>query len=405
MGLKILMVNKFLYPRGGAETYFLKIGKYYEEQGHEVQYFGMYDEKNTVGNQLGAYTYNMDFHGSGLKRFVYPFKILYSLEAKKKITKIIKTFHPDIIHFNNINFQLTPAIIEAGAKEGVAMIQTVHDYQMLCPNHLMFDVHTQTPCELCLDGSKWNCAKKSCIHGSKIKSILGSIEARIYAKRKTYEKVHLYVCPSYFMQKKLLTQPLYQNKTVAIHNFIEKIKEYKEVQKEDYVLYFGRLSEEKGFEMFLNACRKLPQIQFVVAGTGPMQEMCNGIENVKYVGFKTGEDLDNLIRKALFSVYPSIWYENCPLSVLESESLGTPVLATKMGGIPELIEDGQTGVLLSEISEKELKEKMQQLYENKELLAEMSKNCLAKRSEMIELEKYCSRLMECYERAIWAAKQ
>lgn len=402
--MKILMVNKFLYPRGGAETYFLKIGKYYEKQGHEVQYFGMYDEKNTVGNRINAYTYNMDFHGSGMKKVIYPFKILYSFEAKKKITRVIEDFHPDIIHFNNINFQLTPSIIEAGAKANIPMIQTVHDYQMLCPNHLMFNVHNQLPCELCLDGSKWNCAKKSCIHGSKVKSILGSIEALIYAKKKTYEKVHLYVCPSYFMRNKLLTQTLYQNKTVAIHNFIEKIKDYKEVKKENYVLYFGRLSEEKGFEMFLNACKKLPHVQFIVAGIGPLQDLCKNIANVKYVGFKTGEELDELISKALFSVYPSIWYENCPLSVLESESLGTPVLATKMGGIPELIEDGQTGVLLSEITEKELVKKIQELYSDRDWLDEMSKKCLAKRSKMIELEKYCAKLMEYYERAINTAK-
>ena len=396
LSMRILMVNKFLYPKGGAETYFLKIGKYYEEHGHQIQYFGMYDEKNTVGNAAEAYTYNMDFHEKGIKRILYPFKIIYSFEAKKKMEQVIETFKPDIIHFNNINFQLTPSIIEAAYKRGIPMVQTVHDYQMLCPNHLFFDVHTQKTCEICLSKSKWNCSKKSCIHGSKMKSVIGSVEAILYGWRKTYEKIDLYICPSYFMKEKLLTNPIYRNKTVAIHNFIEEIKEFGPIEKEEYVLYFGRLSVEKGFEMFLNTCKQLPDIKFKIAGTGPMEQLCKDISNVEYVGFKTGKELDALISQAKFSVYPSIWYENCPLSVLESESLGTPVLATKMGGIPELIEDGETGELLEEISEKELRSKMEKLYYNQDLLEKMSAKCIEKRKKMIVLEEYCEKLMEYY---------
>lgn len=137
--MKILLVNKFLYPRGGAETYFLKIGNELEKRGHNVQYFGMYDEKNTVKNSLNLYTKNMDFHTSKLKRLLYPFKIIYSFEAKRKIKKIIKEFNPDIVHLNNINFQLTPSIIDMAYKMKVPIIQTVHDYQMICPNHLLLN--------------------------------------------------------------------------------------------------------------------------------------------------------------------------------------------------------------------------------------------------------------------------
>lgn len=394
--MKILMVNKFLYPKGGAETYFLKIGNYLEKHGHQVEYFGMYDEKNIASNSANAYTYPMDFHEKGLKRFLYPFKIIYSLEAKRKMEQVIETFNPDIIHFNNINFQLTPSIIDGAYKKGIPMIQTVHDYQMLCPNHMLFDLKTQKSCEVCLSKSKWNCMKKSCIHGSKVKSLIGSIEAIIYNWRKTYEKVDFYICPSFFMEKKLLSNPIYQNKTTTIHNFIEEITELEFLKKEDYILYFGRLSVEKGFEEFINACKKLPHIKFKIAGTGPLEELCNNIPNVEYVGFKVGGELKELIYKAKFSVYPSIWYENCPLSVLESESLGTPVLASKMGGIPELVENGVTGVLLEEVSEKELCDKIEMLYGNSTLLEEMSQNCLEKRKKMIVLEDYCKKLMRCY---------
>ena len=135
--MRILMVNKFLYPRGGAESYMLKLGQQLENSGHTVEYFGMYDEKNTVGNSAGLYTQNMDFHSGKLSRFLYPFKIIYSAEAYKKISRVIDCFKPDVVHMNNINFQLTPSIIYAVKKKNIPLVQTVHDYQMICPNHLL----------------------------------------------------------------------------------------------------------------------------------------------------------------------------------------------------------------------------------------------------------------------------
>ena len=161
--MKILMVNKFLYPRGGAETYMLRIGEELTRRGHQVEYFGMYDEKNTVGNAEGLTTVNMDFHASGAEKLLYPFRIIYSGaekllypfriiysgEARRKMRQVIDRFHPDIIHFNNINFQLTPSVILAGAERNIPMVQTVHDLQMLCPNHMMMEFGTWKLCEEC----------------------------------------------------------------------------------------------------------------------------------------------------------------------------------------------------------------------------------------------------------------
>ena len=189
------MVNKFLYPRGGCETYMLTLAEELKAKGHEVEFFGMYDEKNTIGNSAGMYTSNMDFHANKLERFFYPFKIIYSREAYKKISKVLDDFNPDIVHMNNINFQLTPSVIYAVKKRNIPLVQTVHDYQMVCPNHLLYSFDEVKPCERCIHGSKFNCIKYNCIHGSKIKSLIGAIEAKIYTMLKTYKKVDLYVCP------------------------------------------------------------------------------------------------------------------------------------------------------------------------------------------------------------------
>ena len=403
--MKILMVNKYLYFKGGAETYALKVAQYLQNEGHELQFFGMNSKKNMVSNNLGLYTQEMDFHNSKMERYLYPFKIIYSFEAKRKIKKIINDFKPDIIHLNNINFQLTPSIIEMAYKMEIPVVQTVHDYQMICPNHLLFNKNGI--CEKCLKGSKWNCAKYKCIHDSEVKSIIGSIEGILYTKiLKTYKKISKFICPSYFLESKLLeASEIYKDKTIAIHNYIE-LKKLEHYDKEDYVLFFGRLSEEKGLNIFLEACKELKDIKFKVAGTGPLQDLCKKVSpNVEYVGFKTGKELEQLIAKAKFSVYPSIWYENCPLSILESESLGTPVITANYGGMKELVENEKTGIFIDKINKMSLKNAILALYNDNKKIDEMSKNCLEKRDKMISMKQYCKKLVEIYNQVLEEVKK
>lgn len=397
--MKILIVNKFLYPKGGAETYTLKIGEELKKRGNEVQYFGMYDEKNVVGNELNLYTKNMDFHTNKIKRLIYPFKIIYSFEAKRKIKKLIKNFRPDIIHLNNINFQLTPSIIDEAYKMNIPIVQTVHDYQMICPNHFLYNIKNKEICERCIHGSKWNCTKYNCIHNSKIKSLLGSIEAILYTKiLRSYDKVQLYICPSKFLESKLLEIDRYKGKTLSLCNFIELNNLKIDDNKEDYILYFGRLAEEKGLLELIEAMKEIKNIKLKVAGTGPLEEKCKGIKNIEFVGFKTGNELKELIAKARFVVYPSIWYENCPLSVLEAESYGTPVVTGNYGGMKELVENGKTGILLEKINSDSIEKAIVNLYNNVEINKKMSLNCLIKSKEFMNINKYVDILLEHYNK-------
>lgn len=405
--MKILFVNKFLYPRGGAETYFLKIGEELTRRGHEVEYFGMYDEKNTVGNSLHLATTNMDFHAAGPEKLLYPFRIVYSREAKRKLKEVIAAFGPDIIHFNNINFQLTPSVICAGAECGVPMVQTVHDVQMLCPNHMMMEYHSKKLCEDCMGKkNKWPCVKKRCIHGSLPKSLIGAVEGTLYECSPVYDKIDRFICPSAFLEEKLLNVPRFRGKTVMLHNFLSKVSDADGAPKGDYVLYFGRLAEEKGIDRILEACKLLPDVPFVIAGGGPLEDLCKNctLPNVKYVGFKTGKELEELVAGALFTLHLSIWYENCPLALLESQSLGTPVLCNRIGGIPELVEEEKTGILNDTFTPEAYAEKIAALYADKALLAEMAQNCLRKRESMMTLERYCDKLLALYTEVTEAAR-
>lgn len=400
--MKILMVNKFLYPRGGSESYMLYLAEYFRRSGHEVEFFGMYDEKNTVGNSAELYTQNMDFHSKGLSRFLYPFKIIYSFEAKKKIMQVIDDFKPDIVHMNNINFQLTPSIIDGVKKKGIPLVQTVHDYQMICPNHLLYNFEKNTPCEQCVNGSLLNCVRNKCIHGSTVKSILGVIEAKFYAWMKTYQKVDLFVCPSYFLENKLLSaKSFYQGKTQTIHNFIDKEKfSGRNRQEKDYIVYVGRLSKEKGIENIAGAAKLLPEYTFMIAGNGPDEDALKDIPNVKLLGFVSGEALTELVGNAKVLLLPSVCYENCPLSILEAHAMGVPVVTMNSGGMAELVRDGVTGTLVRTPTPEGIAEKLYETLKDEAYYSVLRENSKNEKDNILSVETYADILLETYKKLV-----
>ncbi|MGN0162234.1 MAG: glycosyltransferase [Candidatus Ornithomonoglobus sp.] len=398
--MKILMVNKFLYPNGGSETYIFKLGDYLKSQGHEVEYFGMEHEGRCVGNRVNSYTSDMDFHeGSKLSKLTYPLKTIYSAEARKKIRLVLDDFKPDVVHLNNFNYQLTPSMIleivkwRKQCKHDCKIVFTAHDYQLVCPNHMLNNPDTNEICEKCLGGKFMNCVKGKCIHGSAAKSAIGAMEAYFWNLNGVYKHIDKMICCSEFMKTKLDTNPIFAKKTIAMHNFIDGVGQ-KETEKKDYVLYFGRFSIEKGIGTLIEVCRKLPDIQFIFAGTGPLEDTINDVPNIKNVGFQTGEALEKLIRESRFSIYPSEWYENCPFSVMESQMYGTPVLGADIGGIPELIEEGKTGELFESGNAEALKEKIEKLWNDKNKLNEYSANC--RNIKFDNIDDYYKKLMKIY---------
>lgn len=399
--MKVLMINKFLYPNGGSETYIFKLGEHLEKMGHEVQFFGMEHKGRCVGNRVNAYTSNMDFHdGSKLSKLTYPLKTIYNREAREMLRLVLDDFQPDVCHLNNFNYQLTPSMIleivkwrkETGRK--CKIVFTAHDYQLICPNHMLNNPNTHENCEKCLGGRFINCTKGRCIHSSMAKSVIGTIEAEFWRWKGTYKYIDAMICCSEFMKSKMDTNSLFATKTVAMHNFIDKLK-WKEILKKNYVLYFGRFSEEKGIDTLIKVCKKLPEVQFVFAGTGPLEDSIESVKNIKNVGFQKGAALEKLIREAWFSVYPSEWYENCPFSVMESQMYGTPVLGANIGGIPELIQVGKTGDLFESGNEKDLKEKIQKLWDDKELCRQYSENC--KNISFDTIDAYYEKIMKIYQ--------
>lgn len=415
--MKILMINKFLHPNGGSETYIFKLGQKLTELGHEVQYFGMDHPDRIVGNHAESYTASMDFHTGKLQKLLYPFRIIYSLEARRKLKIVLEDFQPDAIHLNNFNFQLTPSILyginayQRKSRKNVVLVYTPHDSQLVCPNHLLRIPSSGELCKRCIDGKAGYCTKYRCIHNSLVKSLLGTIEAYTYRIWKAYRFIDRVICPSYFVEDVLSHNPMLAGKTVVMHNFIDvggndknragqkegarKASQEKLELPDDYVLYFGRYSEEKGIDMLLEACGNLSHIPFVFAGGGPMEKEVDGVPNVKNMGFLSGQALEDAIRKARFVVFPSQCYENCPFSVMEALAYGTPVIGTGIGGTPELVKDGENGELFPEGDVKEMENRIGALWDNKERCRQYAENC--QKCVFDSLEEYCGKLIKIYK--------
>ena len=396
--MKILMVNKFLYPKGGSETYVLKLGDILEQKGHEVQYFGMRDDRNTVGNRVDALAAPMDFHKGIKANLLAPLRIIYNAEARKQIRRVLEDFQPDVVHLNNIQFHLTPSIIletnayrkRTGCK--VNVVYTAHDYQMICASHGLFDTQLNV-CEKCLDGNYTHCLRTKCVKNSYSKSLLGMIDAYVWRWLPAYNYVDTIICCSRFLKSKLDTQERLRSKTVAIHNFTDDKLRYI-ADKQGYVLEFGHLSKDKGTLTLLEVARRMPGTKFVFAGYGAAVEEIENQPNANYEGFKTGGELEILIRQAAVSVCPSEWYENCPFSVIESQMYGTPVIGSRMGGIPELIQEERTGEIFEAGNPDDLEKKLRSILENPERLQAYTQNCLQAQFETPE--SYYEKLMGVY---------
>jgi glycosyltransferase involved in cell wall biosynthesis len=304
-----------------------------------------------------------------------------------------------VCHLNNFNYQLTPSIIleirrwEKKSGRVCRIVYTAHDLQLVCPNHLCRNPVSGEICEKCLGGHFTNCTRGKCIHGSFAKSVIGTMEATVWNGVGVYRQIDTIICCSHFVKSKLDTNPVLAGKTVALHNFVEPVQQ-QDTRKKDYVLYFGRYSQEKGIETLLQAAKALPDIPFVFAGSGPLEGILEGVPNIKNVGFHSGTALEKLIREARFSVFPSECYENCPFSVMESQMYGTPVLGADIGGLPELIRPGETGELFKSGSVDQLKMKIERIWKDHHVIDAYVKGCQSQ--SFMDLKAYCTCLEQYY---------
>ena len=389
--MRILLANKFYYRRGGDCIYTMNLEKLLKAKGHEVAVYAMQYPDNEPSEWSCYWPSNM----TGLRAVVRPFGVP---QVVRGFSRLIDDFCPDVVHLNNIHTQLSPVIAEVAHSKGVRVVWTLHDSKLVCPCYT---------CSRKIDGKLTWCtecfSKKTavishrCLHGSLAGSVIGFLEARKWNRERLERCTDLFLPPSQFMMNTCVAGGFSPEKFSVLCNFIDvaKITPFENRAKGDYYVYVGRIDEAKGVPTLCKAASKLP-MKLVAIGGG---ELLPGLRqqyatcgNIDFTGQLQWNELMPIVRNARFLVLPSECSENNPLTVIESLSLGTPVLGARIGGIPELIEEGVTGLTFTSADADDLAAKIGQMWQLSFDYEAIARNAV----ERYSWEAYYTRLMAHY---------
>ena len=406
--MKILLVHNYFHMVGGAETHFFDIARLLKQKGHEVIFFSMKDKKNFQTEFVRYFVSNLSpWKELTLSKKIKSLcRIFYSFEAKKKIRRLIEEQKPDIVHIHNIWHEISFSIIYEIRKYNIPIIMTLHDYMMICPNRKM--LVDNKLCFECKGQRYYKIISKRCIVNSLPRSI--AIMLSIYFNNvilKTYRLVDLFISPSLFLIQKFKEGDLFKDRTIVHLPYCIDVKsDMSMINVQDKtIVYFGRLDIEKGVDVLIEAVKDL-NITLKIIGTGSLESYLKKkvieerITNVYFKGFIPHDKIKEEISKALFTVVPSIWYENYPFSIIESFALGKPVVASRIGGIPELVKEDYTGLTFEPGNSEDLRAKILYLVNNKSKIRELGIHAYEWVRRELNKEKYYIALIDIYKIAV-----
>jgi len=403
--LKILLVNKYFFMRGGAEAVFFDTAELLRARGHRVIDFSMRHPRNFSSFFSKYFVSEIDFRQSGSlsRKIKAGARLLYSRRAGRQIEKLVKKEKPRLAHLHNIYHHISPSIIPVLKKHGIPVVMTLHDYKLLCPVYTLFN--RGEICVRCLPGKYYWCLLKKCRNDSYGASLLNTFEMYLHHKiLDVYGSVDIFISPSRFLRN-TMEKCGFGNKVYYLPNFLKPedyLPDY--AGRENRIVYFGRLSPEKGLFTLLSALKGLP-LRCWIIGDGPSREKLKervekeSISNISFRETQSPEKLKKLISKSLFVVLPSEWYENSPRSVIEAFALGKPVVASRIGGIPELVKDYKTGLTFEPGNAEDLRAKLELLSRDHGLAEKMGRVARKFVEENLNPEKHYRELMKIYELA------
>lgn len=425
--MKILLVNKFHYRKGGAETYYLTVGSELERMGHEVAYFSMKHPDNLPCKWDKYFVTQREYNN--VKN---PFKaardgvaLIYSPEAKRNFQALCEEFRPDVVHLNNVHRQITLSILDAPylRENRVPVFYTAHDYVTVCPGYLMLDGDGRV-CDACLeDGRYRHCIVNRCVKGSRAKSALAAMEASFNRAHKSNQRIDRAIAPSRFMRSKLIEGGWPEGKVVFLQNFADDAILDRASnagadatdRENPYLLFFGRLSVEKGVDTLLRAfdavSPNLPQnMRLVVVGDGPdaaeFKALASSLDcasRIEFAGYQTGDALQSYVERASLAISSSRCRENMPYSIVEAFAAGTPVVGANIGGIPELVDEGNTGFICEPGDVQSMADAILRgasAFLEQPAYARLQHNCRSYVMDNCSREKFMSDLVNLYKESI-----
>lgn len=402
--MKVLLVNKFHYRKGGSETYYFTLADALKSKGHEVVFFAMQDpEKNLPCEQEKYFVSNSSVNGGIKSKLNMILHLTYSKEAYRNMKRLLHDEKPDLVILNLVHKQITLSILDA-IKEydpNLPVFWTMHDLIAVCPSYSMRDGRGNI-CEKCIQGNFQPCVDNRCIKGSRLMSMLSKYEAEYIRKKKWYDQIDLYICPSEFYRKKLTEGTFTKSPIITLRNPLPLNVTYEcSTANEGYILYFGRLSPEKGVKTLIEAAKKCG-CHLVILGTGPQEEdlkaCAKDCVNIEFKGFQTGEALTNYIKNSRCVVLPSEWYENGPYSAMEAMALGKPLIVSSNGGLPELVDDGVNGYVYRQGADALAACIEKMLHLSGDAYLEMAHSSLEKAKSMFDAHKYVAEIENWYQK-------
>lgn len=410
--MKILISNYRYFITSGPERYLFSLTELLEAKGHHVIPFSVKYSHN-VATQFSKYfvpppageseVLYRDMSLNLVRKVKLFMRVVYSFESRRRIQNLIRDEKPDLAYLLYTMNMLSPSIIDGCKQLGIPVIFRISDFHLVCPAYHFF--RKGQICEECERGL-YHALYYRCLQNSLSVTFARVVSMYIHKLIQIYDKVDAIVTPSQFMKMKMIKAGFNRNKIHHIPSFVDFTKYDPSHQHDNYILYFGRIAKEKGIEVLIRAFNRIRtnvKLRIVGNPTDSEIERLKDIlskeetDRIAYVGFRSGKALRELVQNSIFTVVPSLWYENTPLAIYESMAAGKPVIGSNIGSIPEQIQDGVNGLLFQAGSVDDLAEKIQNLLQNPQKRTEMGKRARKDIEEKYNPELHYGRLMNVFK--------
>ncbi len=404
---KVLMMNKFLYARAGAETYMLSVAHQWKNQGLEIGFFGM--DHPDLSLPGPAFTFEALNFGPAQGRLAKAKNLVKAASqttfrtVEKEFRHCLDSFQPDIIHAHNLYNQISPAL--PGMAKGIPTVMTVHDFKPVCPSYNLF--LNGEACTKCLPNRFYHAALNRCCHGKRLDSTLAALSAYKHSQSRTYDRCYdHYISPSQFMKNALVQGDFSEDRVEVVHNFAALPDQNS--APGNSLFYFGRLCREKGVDTLLKAYARMPDPRpdLVIAGEGPLAQQlkdfaaAQGLDRIQWLGFVDQATIQKHLTLCGCVVVPSVWHENCSMVIMESLAHQRPVIASDTGGNPELVQPHVNGMVFPAGDDQALAEAMSTVLQDRTVLETLSKQAGASAQKRFSPEVHMAALKEIYERLL-----